>query len=58
MCETRNPTIFYCKNKTKQNNDKKTCPKLVLNILKVIEGPTTIYTPWGPNSKKPPWKLF
>jgi hypothetical protein len=32
-------------------------PKLVLNKLKVIKGPTSIYTPYGPNSRKPPWKF-
>ncbi len=27
--------------------DKKTYPKLMLNILKVVGGPTFIYTPLG-----------
>jgi hypothetical protein len=30
----------------------------MLNILNLIEGPTSIYTAWGPNSKKPSWKLY
>ncbi len=49
---------FIVRTKQKQKNDKKMYPKLVLNILKVTEGPTYIYTPWGPNSKKRPWKLL
>jgi hypothetical protein len=50
--QNRNPTRFYCKNETKteQDYDKKMYPKLVLNILKVIKSPTSIYTLWGPNS--------
>jgi hypothetical protein len=32
--------------------------KLVLNKLKVIKGPTSIYTPWGPNLQKPPWNIL
>ncbi len=59
MCKTRIQKDFIAKNKTKTEQccDKKTYPKLVLNILKLIEGSTFIYTPWGPNFKKPPWKL-
>ncbi len=43
----KNPKRFYCKNeiRTKQSYDKITYPKLMLNILKVIKGPTYIYTP-------------
>ncbi len=35
--------------KTKQSCDKKMYPKLVLNKLKIIRSPTSIYTPYGPN---------
>jgi hypothetical protein len=42
----------------KQGCDKKTYQTLVLNILKIIEGRTFIYTPWGPNSRKLPWKFY
>ncbi len=35
-----------------QGYDKKTYPKLLLNILKVMEKFTFIYTPWAPNLKK------
>jgi uncharacterized protein (UPF0333 family) len=41
----KNPTRFYCKKETKQNYDKKTYPKLVLNKPKVMENSTFIYTP-------------
>ncbi len=59
MTYDMNPTRFYCKNKTRveQNCNKKKCPKLVLNILKVIKVPTSIYNPWGPNSRKLSWKF-
>ncbi len=55
----KNLIKFYCKNKTKtkQGCDKKMYPKLVLNKVKVFEDPTSIYTPWGLNSMKPPWKF-
>jgi hypothetical protein len=43
--------------RTKQSCDKKMYPKLVLNKLKVIKGPTSTYTPCGLNSRKPPWKF-
>jgi hypothetical protein len=33
--------------------DKKVYPKLVLNKLKVMGGPTFIYTPLGPTWRKP-----
>jgi hypothetical protein len=35
----------------------KKIPKIGVVIQKVIEGPTFIYTPCGPNSRKPSWKL-
>ncbi len=41
----------------KQGCDKKTYLKLVLNKVKVIEGPTINYAFWGPNFKKSSWKL-
>jgi hypothetical protein len=45
---------FYCKEetKTKQGYDKKTYPKLMLNILKVMGNFTFVYTYWAPSSKK------
>jgi hypothetical protein len=45
--QNKNPRRFFYKNKirTKQIYDKITYPKLMLNILKVIKGPTSIYTP-------------
>jgi hypothetical protein len=59
--KNKNLIKFYCKKKTKtktkQGCDKKSYPKLMLNKLKVIESLTSIYTPWGPNSMKPPWKF-
>ncbi len=50
----KNLIRFYCKNETrkKQGYDKKAYPKLMLNRLKVIESPTFIYTPQGPNYNK------
>ncbi len=50
--QKKNPTRYYCKEeiKTKQGYDKKTCPKLMLNKLKVMKNSTSIYTPWAPNS--------
>ncbi len=50
----KNPTRFYCKEeiKIKQSYDKKMYPKLMLNILKVMESSTLIYTHWAPSSKK------
>jgi hypothetical protein len=43
--QNKNPMIFYCKEiKTWQGYDKRTYPKLVLNILKIIENSTFIYT--------------
>ncbi len=47
--QDKNSTRFYYKNETKikQGCDKKTYPKLVLNILKVMGGPTPIYTLLG-----------
>jgi hypothetical protein len=50
----KNPTIFYCKEeiKIKQGYDNKTYPKLMLNILKVMESSTFISTHSGPSSKK------
>ncbi len=43
--QNKNSIRFYCKNdiRTKQGCDKKTYPKHVLNRLKVIKGPTSIY---------------
>ncbi len=57
--QNKNPTKFYYKNKTKiePGCHKKKYQKLVLNILKVIKNLTFIYTIWGLNSNKPPWKL-
>jgi hypothetical protein len=54
--QDKNPIRFYSKNETRTNKvvTKKTYPKLVLNKLKVIKSPTSIYTPWAPNSKKLP----
>jgi hypothetical protein len=51
---SKNPTRFYCKEKTKieQSYNKKMLPKLMLNILKVTENYTSIYTQWAPNSKR------
>ncbi len=43
--------------RTKQSCDKKSYLKLMLNKLKVIKGLISFYTPWAPNSKKPPWKF-
>ncbi len=45
MTYDMNPTRFYCKNKTRveQNCNKKKCPKLVLNKLKVIGNYIFIY---------------
>jgi len=43
--------------KIEQGCDNKMYQKLMLNRLKVIESPTSIYTPWGFNSRKLPWKL-
>jgi hypothetical protein len=43
--------------RTKQSCDKKMYPKLVLNKLKIIRNPMSIYTPYGPKSRKFPWKL-
>jgi hypothetical protein len=40
-----NRTLFN--NVKNKGYDKKTYPKLMLNILKVIRGPTSIYTPMG-----------
>jgi hypothetical protein len=50
----KNPTRFYCKEKmkTKQGYDKKKYPKLVLNRLKVMGNPTSIYTHLAPSSRK------
>jgi hypothetical protein len=44
----KNSTRFYFKDETRleQGCDKKTYSKLVLNKLKVIQGPTSIYTNW------------
>jgi hypothetical protein len=41
---SKNPTRFYCKEKTKieQSYNKKMLPKLMLNILKVTENYTSI----------------
>jgi hypothetical protein len=41
----KNPTKFYCKEKTKQKYDKETYPKLLLNKLKVMEKISFIYIP-------------
>jgi hypothetical protein len=51
-CKTRK-----IRTKIEKGYDNKLYQKLMLNISKVIEGPTSIYTPWGLNSRKPPWKL-
>ncbi len=40
--------------KIEQGFDNKMYQKLMLNIFKVIESPTSIYTPWGFNSRKLP----
>jgi hypothetical protein len=58
--QDKNLIKVYYKNetRTKQNCDKEMYPKLVLNKLKVIKGPTSIYTPCGPNSRKLPWKFY
>ncbi len=47
MCKTKIQQDFVVKNKTgiEQSCDKKTYPKLMLNKLKVIQGPAFIYTP-------------
>jgi hypothetical protein len=44
--QNNNSTWFYYNNKTtiEQGYDKKTYPKLMLNILKVIKNFTSIYT--------------
>jgi hypothetical protein len=34
--------------------DRRTYPKLVLNKLKLMGGPTLLYTPMGPNLRKFP----
>jgi hypothetical protein len=43
-CEIRIQLYFIAKDKTKQSFERKTYPKLVLNILKVIKISTSIYT--------------
>ncbi len=40
----KNPTRIYYKEETKQGHDKKTYLKLMLNILKIINNFTFIYT--------------
>jgi hypothetical protein len=50
--QNKNPTRFYCKEKIKQGYDKKTYPRLVFNILKVMRNSTFIYTYWAPRSSK------
>ncbi len=50
--QDKNSTWFYYKNKTKTKWGyyKKTYPKLMLNILKVMGNPTFIYTHWASSS--------
>jgi hypothetical protein len=54
MCKIRFQRKFIPKTRkrTKQGCDKGMYPKLVLNILKVMENFAFIYTHWAPNSKK------
>jgi len=49
-----NAKIFNYKNmtRTKQDHDKDTYPKLMLNVLQVMWDSTFIYIHWAPNSKK------
>jgi hypothetical protein len=52
--QNKNPMKFYCKEEIKieQGYDKKTYPKLVLNILKVMGNSPSKYTYWAPSSRK------
>jgi hypothetical protein len=42
--QNKSPARFYCKKGIKQGYDKKTYPKLMLNILKVMRNFNSIYT--------------
>jgi len=42
----------YCKKEIKQNYDKKMYSKLLLNKLKIMGNPTSIYTCWAFSSRK------
>jgi hypothetical protein len=48
----KNSTRFYYKEETKQSYNKKTYPKLVLNIFKVMKNSTSIYIHCAFNFKK------
>ncbi len=50
--QNKNPTRFYYKERIKKGYDKKTYPRLVLNILKVMENSTYIFTYWAPSLRK------
>jgi len=53
MCENVNAKFFYYKNmnRTEQDHNKNTYPKLVLNRLNVMCDSIFIYTHWASNSK-------